>query len=337
MKIWIFLTVSLLSVLAVADQCPQPASAITPEVSSSIQKDESGNYIYKYSVSNGQEAKVPIRLFWVETQAWPQEVKSPLKWRTFEEAKTSANYVNWMSSVRTSKISPGQKLDGFEFTTKDRPGLIRAFVLGHNPNYEDKVAYTDVPRAENTSCPGIWEDGSSVGGNGKVAVLIEGPVSKNQVSPVLVLRKNSKESWAGSISETETLHRVSPLDNGKLELLIVPDENQRWNLADIEISSLVFGRGEAKPSSSRIIKGSYGNFANPGLGKTIKSALLLTFDIEKVNPLCGIDRALFLKGKLKDGKELISGVKIKGVPCTIETWVKEVPKILKHREPSKTE
>jgi len=149
-----------------------------------------------------------------------------------------------------------------------------------------------------------------------------GPVPSTIVSPELSIKKSGKSVWSGKVFENdENLISFSPDENGTLTVAI--SESDVFKLEDLETKSLTFGRGQAKTKKILISK-----FTEKD--KKSIPTMILDFDLQETNILCNSDQALFLDGVLKDGRKLVTGVKINSSKCDLKNWQKEMSKMLKN-------
>lgn len=190
------------------------------------------------------------------------------------------------------------------------------------------LVYSKIKKQKGLPCPGVWDEITS-NTEPFVRILTVGPGSDAQLSLTSFVRGSAKSAWSGAYDDAKSaLQGFSPFDKNDIEVLVVSDD--QTNVKDLDVSSLRFGRGEAKPVSVKRISVAKEMFSASQHQKSSqgKDALLLSFKASEVNPLCDVDLALFLNGKTADGKDFFSGVAVRKTPCTLENWKEEAKKIL---------
>jgi len=279
----------LTSMYAIADFCPTPPTKVEPNVSVKVDFDKkTHNYIYRYTLSNGRGALLPIDDFFIGISKTPIRFSSPKDWDASPSTENGMQtHFTWDTSFASSYVSPGGSRSGFEIESSYEPGLVQYYVLGRTGT---RVGTPTVDDDEPTpDCEGFYDDKSTL--DSMVSGITQGPVGDGRISLDIELKDSKGERECGPVSPYE--------DKGLLNLLVKGKKD--FNVDDLDLTSLRFGVGKAPVVSSR------------KLGKS--DNLLLQFDTQAVEIECGRDRVLFLTGKTKTGKDVLGGAEIKTKNC----------------------
>ncbi|MEK2646075.1 hypothetical protein [Bdellovibrio sp. BCCA] len=307
-----------------ANTCPYSHHSFDVEVSTKVTKAKD-EYSYEYSVSNSKTSIVSVANFFLKSKEKITSPKSPNNWNPAKFSGSST--VGW-STDRKLSIKPGEFVSGYKVTSKGRPGIVKASFMGRNSI--TNVIYTKIKRDKMTACPGYWDYGSRGVDDPRASVMTLGPIPENQVSPTALYRLKSDEAWTGSLETShDALRTIDPMAKGTIEVLVLG--NSDIQAEDIQKSGIKFGRGNAEPKSINIID------INTTTPRYSGKALLLTFDLEQVQVLCDLDRALFLEAQASKDRRVFTGIKIKPTFCDLKNWAPEVPNILKVRAESHNE
>lgn len=330
MKTIVILFISFVSFSSFAETCRFSDNSFDIFVKSEVERSKEKN-TYKYSISNSKSSVGPVQRFFLRTSEKVEAPQSPDGWQvqTSESRRIPEGWqaqvshdipVRWSTSKE--EIKPGEAVSGFSVMSNSRPGIVKVSLSG-SPHI-GKAIYTKIQRSKNTSCPGFWEQGSRGVEDPRSTTMTIGPIAKDQVSPTALFRLKPDQNWTGSIETShDSLQAIDPLARGTIEVLVLG--NFEVQPEDIQTNSIHFGRGEATPKSAKIVD------AKTVLSKGSGQALLLTFDLEKVQVLCDLDRALFLTAKATKSRNVFTGVQIKPTFCDEKQWAVEVPGILKYR------
>ena len=307
--------------------CPAiPPTAIDPQYEVKVSFDKKlNNYIYKYKITNLPSAQTKMWRIIIETSSSPMSTLTGIGWKN-EGYNSEYSEIMWASKL-DYHIKPGSSLDGFVIVSKNPPGTVRVYADGDASdlptikfNSEEEAKTGD---HETIVCPGFFIEP----GNGNLVVSITtGPGIPNRIEAKIRLKRSTEKKWKGSHNEEPDLE-ISPLDNEKIQLMIFG--NKDIDVAKINLATLEFGRGKAKPTKTEIIgdfKGAADAEITEHVNKTKNSHLLLEFNLQDVDVKCDIDRALFLTGKIGT-QDLFGAAKIKHVGCNKETFSKEAKKI----------
>lgn len=309
---------------------------ISPIVDVKVSFDKSTQnytYKYKYKLTNLSSAKISIRRFILESSNAPITIKNPKGWRN-NGFDIDDKKVQWVNSHLPDNIDytikPGKSLDGFKVISKSPPGLVIMYSQGDTEVKDLPTIIFDTDEEarkgddESISCPG-WYRGGGIHG-GEVVTFTTGPAIPNRVEAKIRIKRSTEKKWKGAHNEEPDLE-ISPLDTGKIQLLIFGDKD--IDVTKIDLTSLTFGRGNAKPTKTLILsefKDDSDNEIKEHLKKHKGSNLLLEFNLQDVDVKCDIDHALFLNGKIGT-KDLIGAAKIKHVGCDKKTFSREAKKI----------
>lgn len=302
------------------DKCPYQRNSILPEIEVNVEELKNGEYKYRYRLSNSPASILPVGWFLVETNNLHENVQIPNYWKLMYWGKAGTELLKWaVKSHKIGTVKPGLTSDYFEFTSKNSPGLVKFGSEGVNytPRKYQDIGYK-VPMG---LCPGIYQVGSSAVGFAGIHGITIGPAPKNRISPEIKFKKTTSSTWTGDLNTPQSeLVPISPIEEGNVQLAFKEDKN--FSADEIILSTVQFGRGKAKPIKTERINGKiFGD-------EESKNVFTMTFNLQEINVLCNADHALFLKAKMKDGKDLFTGVKIKPTECTMETWKREMKKMI---------
>lgn len=304
---------------------------ISPQFDVKVDFDKkTQNYTYKYKITNLASAKTPIWRFIIEANATPISIKSGKGWDSDQGYDSEDNKIQWSADL-DYKIKPGKSLDGFEIVSKQPPSLVKIYSEGDS---ELPIIKFDSDEGlkkgdhESIACPGFYM-GAGLYGD-LVAATVIGPSVPNRVEAKIRIKRINEKKWKGS-HDREPDIQISPLEPGKIQLMLLGDKD--IDVRKINLSSLEFGRGKAKPTKTQIIGESkfkehddVDDEVKEHFKKHKVAHLLLEFNLQDVDVKCDIDRALFLTGKI-GSKDLFGAAKIKHVGCDEKTFSKEAKKI----------
>lgn len=301
------------------DMCTYSDNAINPEVSVTVERQKDGSFLYNYKISNEKNSKLPIWWFFVETNGQHKDVSQPQDWKILSWDKKDTQLLKWSTKeYKKGDVEINGEKSGFKFSSDSKPGLVRYRSQGayYLPAIEQNVTFSSVKGL----CPGSYQAGSTIPGFASIEGITLGPVADNRKSAELRIKKPASKTWTGFYkSSDEELLAFSPIEKGQVELALL--DNEELAPEDIDLESVRFGRGEAKP-----IKASISDCELSPAKKT--KALLMTFDIYSLNVLCNTDHALFLTAKTKTGLDVFGGVKIRATECSQENWEREAKKMI---------
>jgi len=124
----------------------RPHNLVVPTVTASVSLDTSGNFRYRYSLSNGTSAKQKISYFFIELAVEPAGAESPADWYSI----LGTNSISWGSegtidptwvkehdadiATFLSEIAPGRSLTGFDLLSPCAASTtgLAYFVQGYN-------------------------------------------------------------------------------------------------------------------------------------------------------------------------------------------------------------
>jgi hypothetical protein len=276
-----------------ADFCPTPPTRVDPNVGVKISFDKKSKlYTYRYTLSNGRSALLPIDEFILRISKPPTRVGSPSNWdgSPFVRSGVQSHFI-WDTAFAANYVAPGGEKSGFEIESPYEPGVIQYYVLGRT---ETRVGTPTADDDEPTpDCEGFYDDKPML--DGMVSGITQGPVSDGRLSLDIELKDSKGERECGPVSPYE--------DKGLLNVLVKGKKD--FNVDDLDLTTLKFGVGQAPVVSSR------------KLGKS--DNLLLQFNTQAVEIECGRDRVLFLTGKTKTGIDVLGGVEVKTKNCDKRT------------------
>lgn len=313
--------------------CPQYSPLmIEPKIDVKVSFDKKTEmYTYKYKFSNLSGAKVALWRVSIESLSSPTKMKTSKVWYD-PKFDVESKEIIFTGFEEEHFIKPGKSMEGFEIVSKNPPGLVKVYTQG-GMSVDDmpKIKYDTDEEAENgddesVNCPG-WYYGAGTHGD-HVALFTTGPSIANRVEAKIRIKRVKDKKWCGR-HDADAEIEISPLETDKIQVMVFGSKDVDVNL--IKLDSLQFGRGKAKPVSSKII----GEIKNDDdfddeikkHHKEIKNIqhLLLEFNLQDVDVKCDLDRALFLVGKVGD-KDLFAAAKINPVACDKKTFSKEAKK-----------
>jgi hypothetical protein len=174
-------------------------------------------------------------------------------------------------------------------------------------------------------CPGFYYDAPTTL-QGMVTGVTTGPVSESQTDlkmRMIVIRDKSKKA---PVDEDEPI--VSPLEKGKVEVVIFSDKEEGVDVSKIDTKSVKFGPGEATPLKSRLLPSNEHKRWRFPFFKKLPRILWMEFNLADLKIRCDLDKALFLKGKMGDvtkpetQTDVYGTIKMKPTICTPDIWKK---------------
>lgn len=330
-----FLLLSLSLILtellfAATVKCPTSPNAFNEKVKVDVSYDKKSKlYSYKYSLSILKNSKVPVGFFAVQTVIpVNKQIVPNKKWISSGLNQNFDNSIDWTGP----DLRPGETVTGFEIQSVNPPGYTKYMLFGYPGNIPTVILDNDTAEEDAVIplCPGFYAPGSSIK-NDYVVGLTIGPVPPSRVVAQLRIKKIKDSKWRGHIDEDDDSLELSPLDTGNIQVMLYGDDD--LDLSKIDVSSLRFGPGQAKPLKTEILAQVI-EACDKDLEAHIKKNksakyLKMEFKLDDVNVHCDLDRALFLTGKYAD-KELFAGVKTKAVFCDKKTFIKEEKLIKKN-------
>lgn len=310
-----------------SSQCAYSENLIKPLIEVTITRNKDESYRYHYKLTNSSSGKSNIRFFFIEKLSEPLSIQSPPTFKHGAWGESSKNYIKW-ARKSAEGITVGKSQSGFIINSKLPPGIIKAKIKGAKEHGYKVKKFSDYTVIEKHFCPGFWLEGSSALNDSYISVLTIGPISSSRISPELRIKKENSNAWSGGLKhEQETDAIVSPVEKGIVELLLVGSSS--FDVDSLDPKSISFGRGNAKPISSKVISDLNGA-TDPTLAEDLNKGtknLYMKFNIAEINVLCELDRALFLEAKTKNGDQIFTGVKIDPTFCTPENFAKEIDKM----------
>lgn len=334
-------------------RCADPRNAMSPAVDAKVSYNKkTGFYTYKYKIKNKSDALVPVRGFYLVTFTNAMDIKSneswkflrfdddQLFWASKSKGFSNITYKNGVLDIPPGNdhdIYPGESAEGFEFKSQHPPGSVKIEFSG-NPlnkygiagldgkileNPEEVLSSNQIEELEKQiiNCPGYSDPDFDVD-NPRDYGLIEvttGPIPPERVTAKIRLRKIKEKKWRGSYDSDEPEIEILPIDTGKIEVMLFGD--QSLDVTKINLASLTFGQGKAKPLKTVIINdfkdkdGEVDDDIKKHIKKNNVRHLLMEFSLDDVDIRCDADRALFLNGKIGT-KDLFGGVRIKHGLCS---------------------
>lgn len=289
--------------------CPDSPLKVAVHVKAKVTYEKNTNmYEYTYELANDTSSKLPLMIWWLQIDESPLEVKSPQNWKFFryEEASKDSDAeipgnMNWGVMGNEEKfLQPGQKLIGFSFKSKYPPGIVKYFVDA-NANVPTVTNSTGEHPSEAPNCPGFLYDLPLF--DTKVNGFTTGPAPTNQISVEMKLKK-VKEMHPVKYEESDEadINEFTPKkDNGKIAVILKGTND--FDVNTLKVDSVRIGIGQAPVLAS--------SFFGAKKGEKIR----LVFDSTKLGLECDRDRALFLKGKTTNGKDVLGAVSIKTINC----------------------
>lgn len=317
----LFLTTT--TVFAQEVDCPFSPNQYFPQIDINIKEsDTEGKVIYTYILGNSSESPGTFGGINILTNEPLNEVnKAQAQWQFIH--RNNKFYQGMRDYIKKPTVAPGESFEAFSFEGSSYHGLVPVRFLQNTRDVRKRGRYK-LKATEATPCPGIFALGSSAEQDPHARSLAIAPIPKNQKSAISLIKDEG--IWTGSVYQNDKLVKISPLDKGTKELLILG--SKELNVKDIDIKSLKIGRGEAKVKKTQTIKANaVNNIDTLSKAKADFDNLAITFDLQEANILCELDHALYIEGQTKKGNKFFSGVRIKPVICDLNTFSKELPKI----------
>lgn len=220
--------------------CPTAPNEVSPSVEAKVNFDkDTGLYTYSYTLKNGRDAKLPISGLRIYTPEEPAGAKGPSKWidGSFSTFHNSGSRIIWIAG--SNRVAPGKSLSGFEITSAKEPGAVRFSARG--PFTPPSATPTETDDEPQPDCPNFYLNES--GDNGDIVGVTIGPAPEDQVSADILVRERKRFK--------RRIPKISPMSSGKVFVLVMGNED--LDVKDIDIDSLEFGFGKAKPLKHKII------------------------------------------------------------------------------------
>lgn len=355
-------------------KCADNKNAMSPAINAKVSYDKkTALYTYKYKIKNKSDALVPISYLYLITFTNGTDIKSnknwkflrfnddQLFWSSQSKPLSSITYKNGILNIPEGNeydIQPGESVEGFEFKSPYPPGPVKIKFSGDPLNQygiagpdgkllNDPDAVLDPMQIEElekqiVNCPGYSDPDYDVDNprdSGLVDVTI-GPIPPNRVAAKLRMRKIKEKKWRGSYDSEHDIE-VLPKDIGKIQVMLFG--SRELDVTKIDLTSLTFGQGKAKPLKTVIINdfkdkdGEIDDDIKEHIKRNNVKHLLLEFNLDDIDIRCDADRALFLNGKIGT-KDLFGGVRIKHGSCMDKkNNAKEIKKIKDHEAQEKKE
>lgn len=341
---YFFCALLLLGFSAIAQTCPPAPTSIDPLITADVTFDKaSKTYTYRYTIANGRGALIPVEFLAMRVQERPAALTSGAKWSVmhypandarpaivdFEALPQKSDLEGIPDDITVSPdlprlasaIKPGASLSGFSLKSPNPPGVVQYFAEGltQSPKAVGNVEMEELEEL-NSSCPGWGSNASRFAS--MVSGMTTGPVDPNTISLAIRLRDERGLAHCGQFNPEEKKGRISVLIMNSKDL----------DVRDITVSSLRFGPGEAAPVDSKLVvtggesRASFDEHEHwekiselfgRGQDKRPQQNLLVTFDSMDVAAKCVLDKALFLRGKTKNGQDVVGGVTSPFVGCDI--------------------
>jgi len=299
--------------------CPTAPNEVRPSIVSDVKYNQSrGLYTYSYTLANGVGAKLPISGLRIYVDEVPLDTRAPQKWAhgKLMSFENMASRLSWLAA--SNEIASGSSLSGFQIISSKGPGVVKYSADGpFTPPMATPTETDDEPQPD---CPNFYLNES--GDNGDLMGVTIGPVGDDQISADILIREGKR--FRGKTP------KISPMSSGKIFVLVLGNED--LDVKDIDLDSVEFGFGKAKPLKHKIVFNKkpfrYSHFLRSHLGKNHKKHtndryhdLLLEFDLDDVGIRCDLDHALFLTGKVGE-KNLVAATEFKSSKCNKEMFKK---------------
>lgn len=319
---------------AFADYCPTPSTSIEHVLDAKVTFDKKNKiYTYHYSLKNLSQSIVPIDRFFILLPDNPISIGSPTKhWSEYFYSKlgNEPSKVYWSTSFTTAEdnpalrpesqvgvpdeaVRPGKTLSGFSVKSKQPPSAVQYFVNGFQAL---PVAFGDENNSDpDLNCPNL--DTESTIRDSTITGVTIGPATPSTVSVKIRLRKNDGQEHCGPIDPKKA--------SGQINVIVLPSKT--FDPKKLDLESLRFGPSKAKALSSKFLPSKshekdgdddgeeWERHAQEQSGDD-RNVLMLTFDLNSLGIRCILDKALFLRGKTVEGKNILGGVTTKTVGCS---------------------
>ena len=294
MKKYLLLALSFINFGANGFSC-EPWTKVNPTITSKVEFDANTKlYNYQYTITNGSQAEQKIYQIFLKLDDPNAVTDYQVPDAVWKGEKFRINYIWWDTIISEpymhyvpNMIDPGKTLSGFGFKSPHPPGAVEFYTVGYGeiPSIEDdsEVALVDA------ACPEFAGD------------IFDNAVMGKTIGPVVAASNLSVEINIKPMS-TEPVP-FNPKAKGVLPVAVLGSESLKGS--DIDASSVVFG-----PKEIKALKNSLEDVNKDG-----HEDLVLHFKNDEAGIRCGPDLAVFLKGKLKDGRAFQGGQAITPVGC----------------------
>jgi len=291
--------------------CPVPPTAVSASVNAEVSYDKTLKlYTYKYVLSNERSSQLKLAVFYIKSDAEPQNLVAAQKWDA--EFLSGDQAIFWNSYVGT-EINIGSKLSGFSFQSPRPPGPVKFYVAGK----------AKIPKAVPTAtddepipdCPGFFFEVDDRD-NKTVVGLTEGPMPPGQVAARIRIHraKFADENKAPYLEKNEL---------GVVHVTLLGTD--QFDVTKVDTSTLAFGPSHAKPLSIKTIETDLNERERKTLGilgdndkernrKKKHKSLLLKFAVKDLGLRCNLDHALFINGKIS-GSPFFGGAEVSPEKC----------------------
>jgi hypothetical protein len=317
--------------------CPPGPGEVDPVVKAKVSFDRKKKiYTYSYEVKNGITAKIPLNSFELRSDYDVRNIKVPSKWLGEDVKFDEVGYIQFAAAL--NYVLPGKSLSGFSFTSDIAPGFVPSNFDGKTQSPVVQASKGDdepVPQ-----CDGFFYDRPAIESN-PIGFTI-GPALKDTVTAKLKYINKSHRHF-----DHKNRAPLDPTSKGQVKLELRSQSD--LDVEQIDLASLKFGFGKAKPVATKIItkKGDdkdsdevekSNDSANSKDGdskhddgevraegddgprsKAPKSKLVLTFNLEDIGIRCQLDHALMLNGSIgpaDNKKKLIAFAPMLPKACT---------------------
>ena len=215
--------------------------------------------------------------------------------------------------VPDEAIRPGQSLSGFSIKSKQPPSVVQYFVDGFQ---ELPVAFGDENNSDpDLNCPNLDTESAIL--DSTVTGMTIGPTTPGTIPVRIRLRKKDGREHCGPMDPKKL--------SGEINVIVLPSKT--FDPKKLDLESLRFGPSEVAALSSKFLPAKAHEKDRDGEGEEWErhaqehsaddhNVLMLTFDLNALGIRCILDKALFLRGKTVDGKNILGGVTTKTVGCS---------------------
>lgn len=293
----------------------EPWTKVNPTIVSKVEFDTNTKlYHYQYTISNDLQAEQKIFEIILKLDDPDSVTDYQVPDNAWRGEKFRLDYIWWDTIISEpymhyipNMIDPGKTLSGFGFKSPHPPGTVEFYAVGKGelPNVENDGEIALVEEA----CPEFAGD------------IFDNAVMGKTIGPVKQSAQLSVEINIKPMS-TEPVP-FNPKAKGVLPVAVLGSEGLKGS--DIDVSSVVFG-----PKEIKALKNSLEDVNKDG-----HEDLVLHFKSDEAGIRCGPDLAVFLKGKLKDGRAFQGGQAITPVGCGSKDKKDKKDKKEKHDKNSK--
>ena len=293
-------------VQAQTPSCPDAPNRITVRVNADVKYDAaSGLYTYAYTVSNDAASAQEVDRILLDFVPPISNIISPRGWSSDEEYFVRTRSIMGWDAMELAdpdsapnnaslssivQIKPGATLDGFSFRSPKPPGPVKYYVTGwvtFGVSTGATMAEAELAAEEmEEACQHLQLPLLDL-------ALVGSTLGPSDVIPVTIDIKPGSDPNA-----------INPRNQGVVPVAILGSIT--FDVQQVDVASVRFGPGQAAPNKG---KGHYEDLNNDGI-----MDIVFQFPTQEIGLRCQ-DTALFLTGKLRDGRAIAGADSVVTAGC----------------------